>query len=165
MPAIDVLRSVPRRIADGTRGRSRLIAAGAAAAAATVAATIAARRHDGDAVTLPDPAGLATETAVSVHNAAKSTMLAAARAAERPDLELITRTAKEAVADAIEAGVDLVPVALGVTGGAAEVAHLFALPRRQVANHAATASADAAAASGVTAASRVRDVFDGLPLT
>lgn len=165
MPAIERLRSASGRLAHATRTHSRLIGGGVAAAFTAVLAMVAARRHRSETVTLPDPAGLATETAVSVHNAAKSTMLSAARAADAPDLALITRTVQEAITDATEAGVDLVSVAIGVTSGAAEVTHLFDRPHHEVMTHAVTASVDAAAASGATAASRVRDALAGLSST
>lgn len=74
------------------------------------------------------------------------------------------RSAPRRLADGIEAGVDLVPVAIGVTGGAAQVTHLFDLSRREVAVSAAAACIEAAKTSGETAASRVKQAFAELPL-
>lgn len=169
MSALDITRSTTRRLAVSLRSRTRLIGVGVVAggtvlAAAAAVAAVAARRRGGDVVTLPDPATDAIENAVSLHNAAKGTIISAVRAADAPDRTLVVEVARRAVADAAEAGVDLVPVAIGVADGAVAIAHLLDVPRRELAISAAVAAVDVAMDRGATAGSRVRDSFAALPI-
>jgi hypothetical protein len=167
MSALDITRSTTRRLAVSLRSRTRLIGVGVVAGATVLAAAVAAvaaRRKGGDVVTLPDPATDATEKAVSLHNAAKGTIISAVRAADAPDRTLVVEVARRAVADAAEAGVDLVPVAIGVADGAVAIAHLLDVPQRELAISAAVAAVDVAMERGTTAGSRVRDSFAALPI-
>lgn len=92
---------------------------------------------------------------MSTHNAAKSTMITAVRAAEAPDLSLVESTVQEAIRDASEAGVDLVPVAIGVVDGAGTVAHLLSRPAREVLHLAASAAVAAGERHGASARARL----------
>lgn len=142
------------------RGRSRVLAAAVAALVAGVTALLV-RRVRSERIELPDPGPLAAETAVSVHNAAKGSVIAAVREHDGPDHELVVGTVKEAVRDAAGAGADVTAVALGAVEGAADVAHLVHAHPRELASLAARAAVDAAAAQGETAGARVRDLLAG----
>ncbi len=164
MSAFDITRSTTRWFTASLRSRTHLIGIGAAASVAALAAAVAARRGSGDVVTLPDPATDATENALSLHNAAKGTIISAVRAADAPDRTLVVEVARGALADAAEAGVDLVPVAIGVADGAIAIAHLVDVPRRELAVTVAMAAVDVATEQGATAGSRVRESFAALPI-
>ena len=123
-----------------------------------------ARRRQVQALTLPDPAAGTAEAAVSLHNAAKGTVISTVRAADSPDLSLVRQVAREAIADAARSGVDLVPVAIGVTEGAAEIAHLLDRSGEEVAAAAATSAKEAATEFGAVAGSRVRTALAPLAM-
>lgn len=158
------LGTTTRWLAAKLRGRAHLIGVGAAAGVAAGLAAVSARREKSDIVTFPDPATDAIDNAVSLHNAAKGTIIAAVRAADAPDSELVVEVARRAVTDAAEAGVDLVPVAIGVADGAVSIAHLLDVPERQLAVIVAGAAVNVATDIGVTAGSRVRESFAALPI-
>lgn len=164
MSALGTIRSTTRWPAVRLRGRTRLIGLGAAAGVAALVAAVSARRGSGDVVTLPDPATDAIEHAVSLHNAAKGTIISAVRAADAPDSALVVEIARQAVTDAAEAGVDLVPVAIGVADGAIAIAHLLDVPGRELAVSVATAAVDVATDLGLTAGTRVRESLASLPI-
>jgi hypothetical protein len=113
-------------------------------------------------VALPDPATNAIESAVSLHNAAKGTIMSAVRAAAGPDSALVVEVTRRAITDATEAGVDLVPVAIGVAEGARAVAHLLDVPERDLIGAVVAAAVEAATEIGVAAGSRVSDSFAAL---
>lgn len=138
-------------------GRGRLIgAAMAASVAAAVAVTSRCRRQS---LTLPDPAPLAAEAATSVHNAAKSTVIAAARESEEPDHTLIGEVVHQTVTDATASGADVLAAAIGAVEGAFAIAHLVDNNPHELARTASFAAMEAAALQGATAADRVRDIL------
>ncbi|MDZ7732916.1 MAG: hypothetical protein U5R31_07175 [Acidimicrobiia bacterium] len=144
------------------RGRSRLLGAGVAAAGAgALAAAVAVRRTRSMAPALPDAGPLAAETAVSVHNAAKGTIIAAIRSAEEAGPVLVAATVHEIVNDAASAGADLTAAAIGAVEGTAEVAHLIDHTRDELIELAGRAAVDAASAEGDVAGARVRDLVIG----
>lgn len=149
-----------RGLCHTVRGRGRLIAAGSVAAVsgAAVAAAVVRRRHR-ETVELGDPGVLAAETAQSVHNAAKGTVIGAVRSAEQADHGLITATVWEAMQEAFRSGTDVTSVAAGVVEGAAEVAHLVGARPHELASLAARAAVDAAAAQGDVAGQRVHGLL------
>lgn len=153
-PPEGVLRRATRLAA----GRPRLALAGIGSLGAAAAA-IMARRRQQERVRLPDPGPLASVTAVSVHNAAKGTVIAAIREAHRPDGDLLASTAHRAVAEAAEAGADLTAAAIGAVEGAMEVAHLLEGSPATAASRAASATVEGAGSSGALARTRVREAL------
>lgn len=142
------------------RGHGRMIAAGAAGAVAAAAvAVIRRRRHD--PLVLPDPGPIAAETAISVHNAAKSTVITTVREADAPDRNLVDGVIRDAVIESSSSGADVLAAAIGAVEGAFEIAHLVGESTRSLVPGAASAAIDAAALQGSTAADRVRDVLGG----
>lgn len=153
------------RVGDGVRalrraikGRARLLAVGSAAVGSAVVATVVRRRRH-VRLDLPEAGALAAETARSVHNAAKATLISAVRSAENPDEDLVARTVQDAVHEAARAGTDVTSVAVGVVEGAASVAHLLGVGGRHLAAVAARSAVDAAGAHGEIAAQRVQGLF------
>lgn len=146
------------RAAHLLRDRGRLIGAAVTAAAAATAVTVA-RRRQRDTLALPDPGPIAAETATSVHNAAKGSVIAAVREADAPDRVLVDGAIRDAVTDAGSSGADVIAAAIGAVEGSFVVAHLIAVEPRQLATDAAVAAVDAAALQGSVAADRVRDVL------
>lgn len=135
---------------------------GVALAAVATALIPVVRRRRARAVSpvdLPEPGPLAAETAVSVHNAAKSTVLRSVRAAEHPDEELVADTVRQAVLEGAEAGADLAVVIIGVVEAAAEAAPLLGAEPGELVSVAALAAVEAAAAQGEVAGVRARDLL------
>lgn len=147
-----------KRLSATVRGHSRLAAAAAAGVLAAVA-TIVARRRTKEQVDLPDPASVAADTAVSVHNAAKLTVISAVRENDEPDDQVIAVTVREAMLDATRSGADVTAVAMGAVLGAAEVAHVLDLRPREAAAVASRAAVDAASAQGEVAGGRVLELL------
>src|SRR5690606_1868069 len=93
---------------------------------------------------LPDAGGVASLTAVSVHNAAKGSVISSVRQAETPDGSLISESVRRAVAEAASAGVDISAAAIGAVEGAVEVAHVAGEDALAAGRSAAVAAVDAA---------------------
>lgn len=125
---------------------------------AGAAAILARRRHEARA-RLPDPGTLASATAVSVHNAAKGTVIGSIREAHEPDGDLLVSTVRRAVVEAAEAGADLTAAAIGAVEGAMEVAHLLGQSRSAAASQAVAGAVEAARSSGAAAGARVREAL------
>lgn len=140
------------------RGRLIAAASGAVVGVAAVATAVARRRHR-ETVELGDPGVLAAETAQSVHNAAKGTIIGAVRSAEQAHDGLVTAAVWEAMQEAARSGTDITSVAVGVVEGAAEVAHLVGVKPHDLASLAARAAVDAAAAQGDVAGQRVHQLL------
>lgn len=142
----------------GLRKRTKLVGTGVAALGAAGTAVLA-RRRLADRVDLPDPGPLALATALSVHNAAKGTVIAAIREADAPDEAAVSAAVSAAVVEGTRAGADVTAVAIGAVEGAAEVAHLVGSRPARIAALAARYAVEAAEAQGLVAAGRVREVL------
>lgn len=148
----------PARLGKLTRTRSSSLLWGLAMGAGAVAAAALARRNRQPAP-FPDAAGLAAETAASVRNAAKGTVIAWVREADDADADLVKLAVKEAVQEALKAGADVTAVAIGAVEGAVDVAHLVDGSTSRVTSIAAQAAVDAATAHGDIAGARVYDLL------
>lgn len=148
----------PARLGRLARTRSSSLLWGLAMGAGAVAAAALARRHR-EPAPFPDAAGLAAETAASVRNAAKGTVIAWVREADDADAGLVELAVKEAVQDALKAGADVTAVAIGAVEGAIDVAHLVDGSTSDVTSIAAHAAVDAATAHGDIAGARVYDLL------
>ncbi|MDZ7676099.1 MAG: hypothetical protein U5K30_13655 [Acidimicrobiales bacterium] len=157
MPS-DKATRVLKPLARLVRGRGRMVgAAVAATAAATAIAVTQRRRHD--TLVLPDPGPMAAETAISVHNAAKSSVIAMIREADAPDRNLVDGAIRDAVIESSGSGADVLAAAIGAVEGSFEIAHLVGEKPHELVPSSAAAAVDAAALQGPTAANRVRDVL------
>ena len=132
---------------------------GAAVAAAAAAAVAVTQRRRQDALVLPDPGPLAAEAAVSVHNAAKGTVITTVRESDAPDLTLVLEAVRSAVTDATSSGADVLAAAIGAVEGSAIIAHLVAETPPDVIGGASSVAIEVAARQGRIAADRVRDVL------
>lgn len=146
-----------RPLVDALGSRSRLVYGGLAAAAAVVVGVVARRRAF--SLDLPDPGPLAAETAESVRNAARGTVITTIREADSPDVRLVESTGREAVADAARSGADVTSVAIGVVEGAVDIAHLVDSTPRDLTPLIARAVVSAAEAQGPVAGARVADLL------
>lgn len=131
---------------------------GIVSGAGAVAAALLARRRL-EQSRFPDPAGLAAETATSVRNAAKGTVIASVRETDNADAALVASAVREAVDDALKAGADVTAVAIGAVEGALDVAYLVDGSKSTVVSAAANAAVDAATAHGDIAGARVFDLL------
>lgn len=118
-----------------------------------------ARRHRNPPLEWPDPGELAAETAVSVHNAAKATVITAIREADQPDLVLLSNTARDAMREGVASGADLTAVAAGIVEGAVDVSRLLGEDPVAAGSTAAQAAMEVADAQGRVAAARIRDML------
>lgn len=146
-----------RSLVDSFDSRSRLVYGGLTAAAAVVAGVVAKRRAF--TLDLPEPGPLAAETAESVRNAARGTVITTIREADSPDVHLVETACRAAMADAARSGADVTSVAIGVVEGAVDIAHLVDTSPRDLAARAARASVSAAEAQGTVAGARVADLL------
>ncbi|MFP3883053.1 MAG: hypothetical protein ACLFWH_12145 [Actinomycetota bacterium] len=135
------------------------VAAGALAIA-VAAVGILIRRERRVTLELPDPGVRAAETAISVHNAAKATVISAVREADQPDTVLLQNTVRDAMREGVWAGADLTAVAAGVVEGAMEVSHLMNEDAEAAGSTAALAAMEVADAQGRVAAARIRDMLE-----
>lgn len=148
----------PARLGKLARTRSSSLVWGLVTGAGAVAAGVLVRRNR-ERARFPDAASLAAETATSVRNAAKGTVIASVREADNANADLVTLTVKEAVQDALKAGADVTAVAIGAVEGAVDVAHLVDGSTSHVVSIAAQAAVDAATAHGDIAGARVFDLL------
>ena len=118
------------------------------------------RRRRRVSLDLGDPGVVAAETAISVHNAAKATVISVIREADQPDTVLLQNTVRDAMREGVWAGADLTAVAAGVVEGAVEVSHLMGGEAQTVASTAALAAMEVADAQGRVAAARIRDMLE-----
>jgi len=125
---------------------------------ATAGAALARRRPQRGPV-LPEPGAVGLTAAVALHNAAKGTVIGAVRAADQPDGRLVSETVDGAMHEAMRAGIDLVPVAIGAVEGAVEVAHVVGESPLAAGQRAATAAVLAAQSLSESAAERVHDAL------
>ncbi len=134
----------------------------AASALAIVFAAVGVliRRERRVTLELPDPGERAAETAVSVHNAAKATVISAIREADQRDSVLLQNTVRYAMREGVWAGADLTAVAAGVVEGAVEVSHLMKEEAESAGSIAALAAMEVADAQGRVAAARIRDMLE-----
>lgn len=139
---------------ESPHNRLRLLAAGSAAIGIAVLGTLVRRRRR-PSLDFGDPAALAAETARSVHNAAKGTVITAIRGAAHSDQDLVASTVRAAMRDAARSGADITAVAAGVVEGAADIAHLLGVEPNELASVAAHSAWDAAGTQGEVAADRV----------
>jgi hypothetical protein len=154
---VELMKRSIRRLVDALGQRSRLVYGGLAAATAVVMGVVARRRAF--SLDLPDPGELAAETAESVRNAARGTVITTIREADSPDIQLVKDTGRGAVADAARSGADITSVAIGVVEGAAEIAHLVDTTPRELVPVIARTVVSAAEAQGVVAGARVADLL------
>ncbi|MCK9485487.1 MAG: hypothetical protein M0R73_02130 [Dehalococcoidia bacterium] len=156
----DALGAVARRVAFAVRNHPRIAMAGASSAGATVAAAVMARRRRTQwAPDLPDVSELATVTALSVHNAAKGSVITKVREHDEPSRSLAMESVRQAIAEAASSGVDVTSAALGAVEGAIEAADLLREDRLEFAQEAAEAARFAAGVVGSVAARRVGDAL------
>lgn len=143
--------------------RSRMVRGGLMALGAVAVGALVRRRPD--RLPLPDVGVIATEAALSVSNAAKGTVIAAVREADRPDLVLLRNTVSEAMREGVAAGADLAAVAVGAVGGAVEMARLMGEEPLEAASAAGRAAMQVAEAQGRVAATRIQDLLSasGVP--
>lgn len=146
-----------RPLVDALGSRSRVVYGGVAAAAAVVVGVVVRRRAF--SLDLPDPGPLAAETAESVRNAARGTVITAIREADAPDVRQVETTSREAIADAAQSGADITSVAIGLVEGAADIAHLVNSSPRDLTPLIARAVVSAAEAQGAVAGARVADLL------
>lgn len=123
------------------------------------------RRRRPDHLPLSDAGEIASETGLSVSNAATGAVIAAVREADRPDIVLLRNAVSEAMREGVAAGADLAAVAVGVVGGAVEVSHLVGEEPLEAASAAGRAAMEVAEAQGTVAAARIRDLLSaaGVP--
>lgn len=143
-----------------TLSEKKGVTAGALVAVAVAVVGILVRRGRRVSLDLGDPGLLAAETAISVHNAAKATVISAIREADQPDTVLLQNTVREAMREGVWAGADLTAVAAGVVEGAVEVSHLMKEESEAVASAAVLAAMEVADAQGRVAAARIRDMLE-----
>lgn len=146
------------------RERSRVLVGGVMALGALIVGGLVRRRRS-DRLSLPEVGAIATETALSVSNAAKGTVIAAVRESERPDIVLLRNTVSEAMREGVAAGADLAAVAVGAVGGAVEMARLLGEDPLEAASAAGEAAMQVAEAQGRVAATRIQDLLSasGVP--
>lgn len=138
--------------------RKGVAAGGLAVAVAAVGVLV--RRGRRVSLDLGDPGALAAETAISVHNAAKATVISAIREADQPDSVLLQNTVREAMREGVWAGADLTAVAAGVVEGAVEVSHLMKEKAETAGSTAALAAMEVADSQGRVAATRIREMLE-----
>lgn len=142
-----------RRLGEFVRGHSRLVGAGGAAVVAGIAAVVTGRGRS-ERLALPDPAVLATEAAVSVHNAAKGAVIAATRESDAPDEQLVMDAVRDAVLGGGESGADVTAAVIGAVEGAADVAHHLCRRSHELGAAAAAVAAETARLQGKVAGDR-----------
>lgn len=148
-----------RRVVRQVRTHPRLALGGASSLAAAAVAAIVGQRHKSSNPTLPAPGVIGAETATAVHNAAKGSVIRAVRVAEVPKGWIIDEAVRDAMQEAVQTGVDLVPVAVGVVEGSVEVAHLVGESPLAAGQRAAAAAVFAAEERLPGAADRIRQAL------
>lgn len=143
-----------------TLSEKKGVTAGALVTVAAAVVGVLVRRERRVTLELPDPGVRAAETAISVHNAAKATVISAIREADQPDTVLLQNTVREAMREGVWAGADLTAVAAGVVEAAVEVSHLMKEEAGTVGSTAALAAMEVADAQGRVAAARIRDMLE-----
>lgn len=143
-----------------TLSEKKGVTAGALVTVAAAVVGVLVRRERRVTLELPDPGVRAAEAAISVHNAAKATVISAIREADQPDTVLLQNTVREAMREGVWAGADLTAVAAGVVEGAVEVSHLMKEEAETVGSTAALAAMEVADAQGRVAAARIRDMLE-----
>lgn len=143
-----------------TLSEKKGVTAGTLVAVATAVVGVLVRRGRRVTLELPDPGAMAAETAISVHNAAKATVISAIREADQPDTVLLQNTVREAMREGVWAGADLTAVAAGVVEGAVAVSHLMKEEAETAGSAAALAAMEVADAQGRVAAARIRDMLE-----
>lgn len=143
-----------------TLSEKKGVTAGALVTVAAAVVGVLVRREKRAILELPDPGALAAETAISVHNAAKATVIYAIREADQPDTVLLQNTVREAMREGVWAGADLTAVAAGVVEGAVEVSHRMKEEAETAGSTAALAAMEVADAQGRVAAARIRDMLE-----
>lgn len=146
------------KIVQSARSHPRLLATGASSLLAAAGAVLARRRMQ-HRPELPEPGLLGASTAVAIHNATKGAVISAVRAADTADGHLVSETVDGAMREAMRAGVDLAPAAIGAVEGAVEVAHVTGESPLAAGQRAAAAAVLAAESLSEPAAERVRDVL------
>lgn len=141
------------------RKHSRLTYTSLAALAGLVAGVVVRNRRVFH-VSLPDPSVLAAETAASVRNAARGTVITQVRESDEPEASMIEDLARSAIEDAAGAGADITAVAIGIVEGVVDVAHLLGSDPRALAARTAHAVVAAAERQGAVAGARVRDLLE-----
>lgn len=148
------------RVVGGLRSHPRVT--GAAASALAGAAALLVRRRARELPVLPAVDELALSTAVSVHNAAKASVIASVDGDRPENSDLILQAVRAAVEDASTSGVDLTAAALGAVAGSIVVAERLGVTPVDVARAAAREAHAAAARVGFVAAERVEGVLSPL---
>lgn len=143
-----------------TLSEKKGVTAGALVTVAGAVVGVLVRRGKRVTLELPDPGAMAAETAISVHNAAKATVISAIREADQPDTVLLQNTVRDAMREGVWAGADLTAVAAGVVEGAVEVSHLMNEDAEAAGPTAALAAMEVADAQGRVAAARIRDMLE-----
>ena len=146
------------RIVQNARSHPRLLLAGASSLVAAAGAAIARRRAE-HGPALPEPGAYGAAAAVAIHNATKGVVISTVRAADTADGLLVSETVDGAMREAMRAGVDLAPAAIGAVEGAVEVAHVIGESPLAAGQRAAAAAVLAAESLSEPAAERVRDVL------
>ncbi len=111
---------------------------------------------------LPSVEEVTTATALSVHNAAKASVIASVDGNDAESSDLILKAVRAAIEDASSSGVDLIAAALGAVEGSVVVADRLGVPPIEIAKTAAREAHAAAARVGFVAAERVEDVLSPL---
>lgn len=153
-----VADNIAAKLKNTLSGRKGVASSALAIAVAAVGVLI--RRKRRVTLELPDPGVRAAETAISVHNAARATVISAIREADQPDSVLLQNTVRDAMREGVWAGADLTAVAAGVVEGAVEVSHLMKEEKETAGSTAALAAMEVADAQGRVAAARIRDMLE-----
>lgn len=140
-------------------GHVRLTAAGVASVAAGAVAVAVQRRRGRRQLDLPEPGALAAEAAVSVHNAAKGSVLRAVHVTGSSDPQVVCDAVRDAVQDGAEAGVDVGAAVIGAVEGAEAVASELGVDHARLVAAAATVALDAARRQGQVAGDRAHDLL------
>lgn len=152
-----VLSAVGARAVASVRAHPRV--AGTAASALAGTAAVLARRRTPSIPQLPSASTLAASTAISVHNAAKATVIASIDEDAPESRAVILQRVRTAVEDASSSGVDVTSAALGAIEGSVIAADRLGLEREVTAREAAREAHAAAARLGFVAAARVEDAL------
>lgn len=148
------------RVVGGLRSHPRIT--GAAASTLAGAAALLVRRRTQELPALPAVGEIALSTAVSVHNAAKASVIASVDDDGPESSALIQQAVRAAVEDASTSGVDVTAAALGAVAGSIVVAERLGVKQIDVARAAAREAHAAAARVGFVAAERVEGVLSPL---
>ncbi len=142
------------RLAGSIREHPRMVAVGVGSAAAAAGALFARSRVD-ILDQLPDAAELAAETASSVRNAAKSSVIATVREHTEPTRQVALDAVHRVVLEGAAAGADVTAAALGAIEGAVAIAEPLGESRSEMASAAAEVARSTASTVGIVAEQRV----------